>query len=186
MECAPGAIGDVAQVAEQRAFLAFFDLGVGLFATANAIEKILDVNLFALRPCATVNLVAFGIKNPVAAALIGERTVVAVKGDECQLLLSAGMATAVVPHRSLFTKVKYGRAGVGRFLIVIEMISATVEGEAGWIIDTETPAGDVQGVNAIVGEFAAAPVPAPMPVVRKEVIQVGPLRGTLVSSYSGV
>ena len=43
IEGAAGAIGDVSQVTEQRAFDAFLDLGADRFALANAVEKIAEM-----------------------------------------------------------------------------------------------------------------------------------------------
>ena len=74
-------------------------------------------------------------------------------------------ATAAVPAHSDFPKIVGRVSGVGCFLVVVEMVASTgVAGEDGQI-DSECPAGDVERVHSIVGEFAAAVEPVPMPVV---------------------
>src|SRR5688572_3046537 len=86
------------------------------------------------------------------------------------------MATAAVPRRARRAEIIHRRAAVRRFLVIIEMVTAAVKSNTPWIFDSETPARDVEGVNAVVREFAAAPVPPPVPVVMHQVIDVRALR----------
>src|SRR4051812_33704291 len=82
------------------------------------------------------------------------------------------MATAVVPHGSFIAEMKGGGAGIGSFLVVLEMVAAAAKSNARGIINAEPPSGQVEGVDTVVSEFAVAPMPAPMPVVMHEVIDV--------------
>ena len=82
-------------------------------------------------------------------------------------------ATAAVPAHADFAKVVGCVGGVGRFLIVIEMVApAGVAGDDRHI-DPEGPAGNVEGMDAVVGEFTATVKPVPMPVVVNEIILIG-------------
>src|SRR2546426_3543528 len=75
---------------------------------------------------------------------------------------------------------KYAGSRVRRFLVIIEMIPAAVQSDPLRIVDTQSPARRVERVNAVVGQFTAAPMPAPMPIVMNEVVHVWPLwRGSL-------
>ena len=69
------------------------------------------------------------------------------------------------PFHADFAEVEQSGAGVGGFLGVLESVPRAVVGNAGGVIDAEAPAEHVEGVNAVVAEFAVAPVPEPVPVV---------------------
>src|SRR3954452_18825658 len=95
-----------------------------------------------------------------------------VKGDRADFLVAARMTTAAVPHRPFVPKVKRGDPGVWRLLIIVEMVAPASERHARRKIRAEPPAGDIERMNAIVAEFAVAPVPAPMPVVVHEIVNI--------------
>src|SRR4051812_38563974 len=121
---------------------------------------------------------SFGIKNFVAAAAgDGEGAFVAVEGDEVMFLVCARVAGTAFPREANFAEIVLGDGGVGCFLVVIEMITAAVAGHFCGVRDLESPSGDVQGVDAVVPEFAVAPMPAPMPIVMEEIIDVRALGG---------
>src|SRR5205085_2255840 len=63
-----GAVGDVAEMAEQRALHALFDLGVRTLAGADAVQEVLLVGRIAGGACSSGELLAVGIQNPVASA----------------------------------------------------------------------------------------------------------------------
>ena len=65
---------------------------------------------------------------------------------------------------------------VGRFLIVVEAVAAAGGGDADREIDAQAPAAQVDHVDAVVAEFAVAPVPEPVPVVMQVVGVEGPAR----------
>src|SRR5687768_1589897 len=90
------------------------------------------------------------------------------------------MATAAIPTDADFAEVEAGDAGVWSFLVVVEMVAAAFVGDAARMGYAEAPTGDVEGVDAVVAEFAVAPVPMPVPVVMNEVVLIRTLgSGTL-------
>src|SRR5438045_3574522 len=125
----------------------------------------MKVYIVAARTGSLVDLFAFGIEDFVATACIGHCAVFTIDCDEADLFSAARVTTAAVPHSALAAEVKSGAAGVGRFLIVVKMVAATAKGHTLGIIDTERPARCVQRMDAVVADFAIAPMPAPMPVV---------------------
>ena len=56
------------------------------------------------------------------------------------------------------------------------MVSAAATSDTGRAIHAQSPTGDVERVNAVVAEFAIAPMPEPMPVVMDEVVLVRAFR----------
>jgi hypothetical protein len=52
------------------------------------------------------------------------------------------------------------------------MVAAAVAGDFRGVRYTETPAGDIESVNAVVAKFAVAPMPAPMPIVMHKIVNV--------------
>ena len=66
--------------------------------------------------------------------------------------------------------------GVGGFLLIVEGVFAAARGDLLRPIDAQSPAGDIQHVDAPVAQFAGAVVPEPMPVVMKAVRLEFPLR----------
>src|SRR5262249_27102693 len=90
------------------------------------------------------------------------------------------MAATAVPESDLVSEVEGGQGGVGRFLIVGEVVTAAAAGDAPRAIDAESPARQVEGVDAVVGHLATAVVAVPVPVVVDQVVLVGSYRcGTL-------
>ena len=168
-----GAPGDVAEVTELRANVAFLDVGVELrVAVADGVEKVCDVADFAAGAIVLLHLFAFHINDAVTAAVVFKRAGIAVKSDERKFFAGAREATAAVPGDASFTEIVCGDGGVGRLLVVIEMVAIPFAGNAGGMRDAEAPAGDVERVDAVVAEFAVAPMPMPMPVVMDEVVFV--------------
>ena len=89
---------------------------------------------------AFVDFFAFQIENLEAVTVVDQRTAFAVEGHEGDFLVPAWMTTAVVPADSLRAEVEDCGAGVGRFLVVLEVVAAAVESDALRIIDAKTPA----------------------------------------------
>src|SRR3954471_6281470 len=87
------------------------------------------------------------------------------------------MATAAVPHRSAIAEMESRDARIWCFLVVFEMIAAAAKGHASGIINPKPPARQIERVDPIVAKFAVAPMPAPMPIVMNEVVDVRTFRG---------
>ena len=79
----PVRIGDVAQVAEPGAQVADLDVGIGLLAALDAVEKVLDVARLAVRAGLALGAVAF--LDPPAFVVDDQRPLVAVEGDAEEL-----------------------------------------------------------------------------------------------------
>src|SRR5579864_5685717 len=67
--------------------------------------------------------------------------------------------------------------GVGRLLVVVKMMFAAHCRDLRWIIDGQSPAGDVEQMHAPVAELASAVIPEPVPVVM-ETIRIERSRGS--------
>src|SRR5438128_147662 len=130
------------------------------------------MNFVAAGAASLVDLFAFGVEDFVAAPDIGHGDMFAIDGDGACRFSAPRVTTAAVPHRAFVAEIKRGAAGIGRFLVVLEMITATAEGDALRVFDAESPARCVEHMDAVVADFAVAPMPAPMPVVMDEVVDV--------------
>ncbi len=106
----------------------------------------------------------------------GEGAVVSIKNYKWQRLVLAPEATTLVPHGGTVAEIEQCRAGVGGFLVVVEVVASAAVGDALRQIDAESPAGEVKRMHAVVGHLAAAVMPVPMPVVRDEVVLVRAFR----------
>ena len=171
MDGASGAIGDVAEMTEQGAEVAFFDFGVQLSFAADGIDEVLEVGGVAGWSSAFGDFHAFPVVNDVTATLDVERTFLAVEGD---LVLGIGWRAigpaAIFPcdgdGSGLGGEIEGDRVGVRRFLIVVGIADlGAATDDASGIIDAEAPADHVEGVDAVVAELAVAPVPEPVPIV---------------------
>src|ERR1043166_6913306 len=82
------------------------------------------------------------------------------------------MPAAQFKRDALVAEIVGGHVRVGRFLVVVPAILAAAGSDADGTIDAQTPAADVEGVDAVVAEFAGAPMPEPMPVVVNEIVVI--------------
>src|SRR5262249_2661847 len=141
-----GAVGDVAQVAQERALLAFLDVRVGPLAAADAVEEVGEVDGVAGGAAALVDLLALDVEDLVGGAA-GDRqgALVAVEGDEAEVVGTALVAAAAVPDGDLVAEIEGGDGGVGRLLVVLVVVAAAAAGDAPRAADAQAPAGHVQG-----------------------------------------
>src|SRR5688572_1926197 len=84
---------------------------------------------------------------------------------EACVFKSTRVATVSIPDRRRLAEMKRGATGVRRFLVILKVKAATAAGYRFRQPDFESPPNQVQGVDTIIGQFAAAPVPMPVPVV---------------------
>src|SRR5262245_17012742 len=123
VEGGAGAPGDVAEVAELGAEVAFLDFGIEFdAAAADGVEEIFDVDFFAAGAALLFNGFSFQIEDSVAVVNF-HTAVVAVEGDEWEFLVGARMATAAIPTDANLAEVESGDGGVGSFLVVVEMVA---------------------------------------------------------------
>src|SRR5262249_35052386 len=88
----PRPVGDVAQVAEERALLPLLDLGVGLLPGAHAAQEVGDVADVAGLAGLLFGHLAVRVEDLVAGVGDVQDAPVAVEGDEGQALALAGLA----------------------------------------------------------------------------------------------
>src|SRR5207302_3097939 len=86
------------------------------------------------------------------------------------------IAALALPSDGLVAEIETGHIDVGCFLIVLKMVAAAATGDAAGRVHSQTPAGEVQRVDAVVAEFARAPMPEPVPVVVQNVVVEGTFR----------
>lgn len=163
--------GNVAEVAPQCADVPFFDFRVELSIAADGIDEVLKMRGVSARTRALGGFIPFEVVDGVSASLDIERSVFAVERE----VVFRFRGRPVVPASVLpsYRDRARGRGeivgdsiGVRRFLIVIDKPHLrSCAGDALGIGEAESPAGDVEHVDAVVAEFAVSPMPKPMPVV---------------------
>ena len=161
----------------QRTALSFFNLGIQRSTRANGVEEILNVILFTTATAPLRNFFSFWIQDAVAGIDDVHRPFGPVEIDNTVFFIAAGQATADFPRAAFVAEMKDGDTGIRGFLVVVEMVSTAEEADLRGIVDTQSPAGDVQRVDAVVGEFTAAPMPSPVPVVMHKIVDIGAFRG---------
>src|SRR6266545_3788348 len=177
VERAAGAPGDVSQVTPECALDPFLNLRVQLAAVADAVDEVREMTGVVPLAFDRGNLLAVEVINFIAVAGDDEIALVTVKTDsETFAFEPARMATMTLPDGRLAVEFVSGHVNVRRFLVVLVLIAPAGAGHAARVLDAETPARDIQSVNAVVAQFAVAPVPAPMPMVVDEIIDIRPLR----------
>lgn len=75
-----------------------------------------------------------------------------------------------LPADPEFSIIVGGGDGVGGLLVIVKMVAPAVAGDSFREIHLERPAGNVERVDSIVGEFASSVEPMPMPIVGNEVV----------------
>src|SRR5262249_30194209 len=128
-------------------------------------------------PAALVDLSSLEIQNLVAASVDDHGSLLSVERDsKLRALEAARMPASPLPDQAFAGKVERHRMRVGGFLIIVVPILAAAGRHAGRVINPQPPAADVQRVDAVVAQFARAPVPEQMPVVVNVVVVERPLR----------
>src|SRR5262249_28000462 len=61
---------------------------------------------------------------------------------------------------------------VGRFLVVLEVISVAAANDTFGSVDLKAPTREIEEMNAVITKFARAPVPEPVPVVVQNVVAI--------------
>ena len=90
-------------------------------------------------------------------------TLFTVKTDpERGAFKAVGIAALAIPNDTLFAKVKTGYASIRCLPVIIEMIAVPAAGHAFGKVNSQSPAGQVQGMDTIIAQFARAPGPEPM------------------------
>ena len=171
---APGHVG---QVAEQGADLSVADFRVKFLAVANGVHEVGEVQNVAGRLALGFHFLSGEVVDDVfVSGGHGEGAVVPIKNHKWQRLVLAPEATALVPHGGAVAEIEQCRAGVGGFLVVVEVVASAAISDTLRQIDAESPAGKVKRMHAVVGHLAAAVMPVPMPVVRDKIVLVRAFR----------
>ena len=176
VQCPSDSLGDVTQVAEERALVALRDFGVerhGL-VIADCSQKVVHVLGIATATALLFfdQLVA-QVEDAVAAVAIQfERTSVAIEGDE-----TTAVSIAAETFPGDLTVVRKGeshRMGVRRFLVIAsKMVAAATGVDLSWEVDVQSPATKIQGVHTIIPQLSVSPVPPPVPVVVHDIAAIG-------------
>src|SRR5215467_8138784 len=82
------------------------------------------------------------------------------------------IAALAFPGDGFVAEIKTGDVDVGSLLIVVEMITTAAARDTMRKMNAQSPAGEVEGMNAIIAEFTGAPMPEMMPVVVEDVVLV--------------
>src|SRR6185312_17286124 len=173
-----GAIRDVAQVAESRALVPFFNIRVRSLAVADAIEEIPDVHADHVALGLLAGAVAAADLPGVAVEEHG--SLVAVDRDAVRLPfrpLVFLLPDAVFPdERATGGAPRPGREierrnlRVRRLLLVVVVVLAAGAGNLRRRIESHDVAGGIEAVDAVVADLAGAQIPEPVPVVVEAVL----------------
>src|SRR5204862_5062279 len=87
------------------------------------------------------------------------------------------ITTLAIPGNEFVAEIERSHVTIRRLPIILEVVASAAAGNPARVIDAETPARQVEEVNAIVPDFAGAPVPKPVPVVVQNIVAIRFLRG---------
>ena len=99
---------------------------------------------------ALIDLFALEVIDLVAAVRNRQRSLLTIKRDERHAFAFARIATAVVPTNAFSAEMKDRRPGIRCFLIIVEMVTPAIKGDALRIVYSETPARHIERVNPVV------------------------------------
>src|ERR1043166_2099806 len=176
-----GAPGDISEMTEQGAALAIFDFGVQRFAFANAVQEVGEMDGVVELTFYFADDFAVQVIDLHIVAGNGHGTFFAVEVDaEAFAFKAVRIAALAFPDDGFVAVVEGGDVEVGRLPIILEMVAIAAASDAFGGIHGEAPTGEVERMNAVVAEFARAPVPKPVPIVVNDIILEWPLgRGSL-------
>src|SRR5262249_55198676 len=122
-------------------------------------------------------LLPVDVVNPAVVVGHDEIAFIPVETDpESDAFETARVTTVALPGRRLVAELVGGHVDVRGFLVVLILVTAPGAGHQAWVIPPQPPPGDVEGVNAVVAQLPVAPVPAPVPVVMHQVVDIRPPR----------
>ena len=162
-------------MAQQCALVADFNVGVRPLPRATTIEKVAHVMLDP------VGVSSSGVLFDDLAVLIdfpatiegNQRRVGAIKDDAELVILEPSLVPrAMLPFDGRVGKVEGRELRVGRFLVVVEMVLASSGRHVLWRFDAQSPASNIQPVDAVITALAGAVEPAPVPMVRDEIFLI--------------
>lgn len=163
--------GDVAEVTEKGGAMGFVHGGAGWDAgLGDGIEEAMDMGDGGDIAGGLVDDSAFGIEDAIALGAEDEGGVAALEGDAGGFAFEAeGQATAVFPEDDGAGEFVGDDLGIGGFLVVVEPVATAGGEDAGGVGELEGGLDEVEEVDAVVAEFAGAPVPEPMPIVMDDI-----------------
>ena len=173
-----GAPGDVSQMAEQSAFLAFLDFRIEACVAAdgfNEIEKMVGVPAgrlsFADCLAFVVDLFPSAVQQKEGSTLSQELH------TDTGSVMASRIAAVAFPGDLAGTELVGSLDRVRRLLIVLEVVATSRATDLGRTIHAQSPARQIKKMGPIVGQFTATPVPAPMPVIMHDIVPIGALWG---------
>src|SRR5437867_2682402 len=113
----------------------------------------------------------FKVINPEPVCCDNEGALVSVKNHAgTRAFKTVRIATLALPGGPFVAEVEGGYIGIGGFLVVAVVIPPPAAGHAHRTAHFQSPACQIQDVDAIVAELAITPMPMPVPVVVDEII----------------
>ena len=173
------AVCHVAQMTEQGGFVGVVDIRrVGHTALLNAGKEGGDMGCGCEGTLVAVNFLPMRIADSITRRAEDHGRLLAQEGDPCRVSFDGlGEATTVFPHERVAAEIVGDGLGIGRFLVVFEVIATASGRNAERAIEVESPAGEVEKVNPVETDFAGAPVPEPRPIPGQEIVPEGTIRG---------
>ena len=121
------------------------------------------------------DFLAFFVEDNIAGVIDFQGTSIAMEGNaESGSIHTFSITAEAFPCDLPFIrKLERDYVGICGLLVIIERITSTRRNDAGGIIDTESPAAEVDGVDPVISEFAIAVMPDPVPVVMQSIGRKG-------------
>src|SRR5262245_22347826 len=179
LQGSPGPVGDVAQMAQERALVPLLDLAVDLLIPPVGRQPVAEVSVLPrLGRRELLDLLALHVVDRVPAVLEYQAPLLAVEDHVEGRPARAGVAAQSLPGDH-FAAVELEADGVRvrSLLVVFVPVAAARRGHVHRVIDPEAPPADVDRVDPVVAQLAVAPVPEPVPVVVEVVVLERPVRG---------
>ena len=162
-------------MAKQGGFAGFLDrCRIGEGSVGDRFEEVLDVWGCGNFGWGGLDLLTGRIQDSQATGAQYDGGILTVEGDAGRLAVDGlGEAATVFPDQGLQAEIEGDDLRVWRFLVVVEVKTSSRGTDTGWAIGSQSPAREVEEVNALVDEFAAAPVPEPAPISWEEIVSKG-------------
>ena len=164
---------DVPQVAHTRAFVSFLDIGIGPadVRPRRVLDAIYEIALMDR----TFDALLFDVALVSGLDAFFHVPALSVEDQGAMFTVHCGPITCpprpdtVFPGNRANGELVGDRHGIGSFLVIVVKELAAGSNDAGRDVQIEDPAESVEGVNAVVTQFAGAVVPHPVPAVMETI-----------------
>src|SRR4051812_4828992 len=134
---------------EHRALLSVFDRGLQWFPFTNRRDEVAEVqNIFSF----AFDLPHDFIVQVVDPAIIAGNRDAALLAKEIYshafTFKSAGIATLAIPGNEFVAEVEGCDIRVGGLPVVVEMVASAAAGDSAWVINAQSPAGEIKKMHA--------------------------------------